>query len=1099
MKLRTILFVLALLAFLSASSGGYLYYSSLKKSVYEEGKRQSFSHTLSIQHRVSSILSENLKSVKALAGLNDLKRVFSGLNKNKLEDANLTLDHFQNALEANVCYIMDARGNTLASSNRNSPNSFVGKNYAFRPYFKNAMQGLPSVYMALGVTSNQRGIYYSHPIFVNGLENPVGVVVVKASVKPIESELQAPHTTSDALTLITDPHGVIFISSTEKWLFHTLHKLPDDELDLILKTRQFGNGPFKWIGLKKNGNNHVLLGSGEEYLLNRARIASYPGWSVCHLTNLGSISNGISDPLISTTGYVTLTLCLLMGGSVFLLYRVASSDIRRRKKAEQALKASEANYRAVFNAANDAVFIHDMNTGQILDVNQRMCEMFGYSPEEARSLDIGDVSSGKDAFTQENALKWIQKAAQGFPQLLEWMARDKSGREFWVEVNLKRALIGGKQRLLAVVRDISERKQAEEALLKSEERYRIVSELTSDLSYAFNITSDNHVESDWVAGALSRITGYTAEELAADGGWESLIFKEDILITMKQLETLLSGKSCIVEYRILTKSGKVRWMLDYGYPVWSDAQQRVIKAYGAVQDITERKQAEEALKQSEENYKTLTNNLHVGIYRNTIGPDGKFLEANPAIVNMFGFSNRDEFLAVSVSELYQDPNDRKKFNKKMLSNELVRNEELRLKKKDGTEFIGSVSAVAVKDQNGGVKYYDGVIEDITERKQLESQLQQAQRMEAIGTLAGGIAHDFNNILAAAIGYTEMALNGNENNSALKSNLQEVLKAGNRAKNLVRQILAFSRQADQEVKPLQVKIIVKEALKLLRASLPATIEIQPNIKSEAVVLADPTQIHQVLMNLCTNAQHAMRETGGLLKVSLTDVEIEQGLSAKRLGVSAGKHLCLKVSDTGHGMSSMVIDRIFDPFFTTKPRDEGTGMGLAVVHGIVTGYKGALTVESEVGKGSTFKIYLPTVEREISAPAKSIPKNCKGSESILFIDDEIALLDIGQQMLDRLGYHVVTRSSSLEALELFQAGPDEFDLVITDMTMPNMTGDKLAQEMMFVRPDIPVILCTGYSHQITEEKAKSIGIKEFIFKPIAIDDLARTIRSVLDNVK
>ena len=234
-------------------------------------------------------------------------------------------------------------------------------------------------------------------------------------------------------------------------------------------------------------------------------------------------------------------------------------------------------------------------------------------------------------------------------------------------------------------------------------------------------------------------------------------------------------------------------------------------------------------------------------------------------------------------------------------------------------------------------------------------------------------------------------------------------------------------------------------------------------------------------------------------SLTDAEIESGLLQRRLGVTAGKYLCLKVCDTGHGMSSAVIDRIFDPFFTTKARDEGTGMGLAVVHGIVNSYQGTLTVESEVGKGSTFKIYLPVIETEISAPAKAIPQNRNGSECILFIDDEIALLDIGQQMLDRLGYHVITKTGSLEALELFQAKPDKFDLVITDMTMPNMTGDKLAQEMLSIRPDIPVILCTGYSHQITEEKAKRIGIKKFIFKPIAIDELARTIRNVLDNAE
>jgi C4-dicarboxylate-specific signal transduction histidine kinase len=333
MKLRTILFVLALLAFLSASSGGYLYYSFLKKSVFQEGKRQTYSRTFSAKNRVSSILGENLKSVKALAGLIELKHLLVGQNKDTLKNANSTLDHFRNALEANVCYLMDGEGNTLASSNRNSPSSFVGKNYAFRPYFKQAIQGIPAVYMALGVTSNKRGVYYSHPIFAGGQESPIGVVVVKASVGPIESELQALHNSNQALTLITDPHGVIFISSSKKWLFRTLRKLSDDEINLILKTRQFGKGPFEWMGLEKNGGHHVLLESGEEYLVNRSKIDNYPGWSVFHLTNLETISKGISDPLLKTTAYITLTLCLLIGGSVFFLYRAASSDIRRHKRA----------------------------------------------------------------------------------------------------------------------------------------------------------------------------------------------------------------------------------------------------------------------------------------------------------------------------------------------------------------------------------------------------------------------------------------------------------------------------------------------------------------------------------------------------------------------------------------------------------------------------------------------------------------------------------------------------------------------------------------------------------------------------------------------
>ena len=370
-------------------------------------------------------------------------------------------------------------------------------------------------------------------------------------------------------------------------------------------------------------------------------------------------------------------------------------------------------------------------------------------------------------------------------------------------------------------------------------------------------------------------------------------------------------------------------------------------------------------------------------------------------------------------------------------------------------------------------------------------------MEAIGTLAGGIAHDFNNILGAVIGYTEMALNDNGDNGPLVSNLQEVLKAGKRAKDLVKHILAFSRQADKEVKPIRVKTIVKETLNLLRASIPTTIEIRQFIQSDGVILADSTQIHQVLMNLCTNAHHAMREAGGELEVSLTNVELESGLTERGLSVVPGSYICLKVSDTGHGMSSEVVDRIFDPFFTTKERDEGTGMGLSVVHGIINSHGGAIRVQSDLGKGSTFEIYLPVIDRELKAPRKDNQQIPRGNESILFIDDEISLVDIGQQVLELLGYKVVTRTSSLEALELFRAKPDTFDLVITDMTMPNMTGAKLAQEMMSIRPQIPVILCTGYSQQITKEQAKKIGIRQFLLKPIVMDELARTIRNVLDN--
>jgi PAS domain S-box-containing protein len=409
-----------------------------------------------------------------------------------------------------------------------------------------------------------------------------------------------------------------------------------------------------------------------------------------------------------------------------------------------------------------------------------------------------------------------------------------------------------------------------------------------------------------------------------------------------------------------------------------------------------------------------------------------------------------------------------------------------------------------------VKWVDGrfvrlqIATDISRIKDLEkeslriqAQLQQAQKMEAIGTLAGGIAHDFNNILSAVIGYTEIALAEVPEGTSQHRNLQEVLKAGNRARDLVKQILAFSRQTEQELKPVQINQIITETLKLLRASLPTTVKISHDIQSASAVLADPTQIHQVIMNLFTNAAHAMRAGGGKLKIELTDVALGGSFIEQHPYLTPGAYVKLRVSDSGHGMEKAILDRIFDPFFTTKDRGEGTGMGLAVVLGIVKSHGGAITVESEPGKGSTFNVFLPVIMQEVDHDIQAKAPIPTGTERILFIDDEKALVDLGQQILEHLGYDVTIRTSSVEALELFMEQPDKFDLVITDMTMPNMTGDDLAARLMSIRADIPVILCTGYSERISRERAHELGIKEFILKPIVMRDLAHTVRSVLDG--
>ncbi len=406
------------------------------------------------------------------------------------------------------------------------------------------------------------------------------------------------------------------------------------------------------------------------------------------------------------------------------------------------------------------------------------------------------------------------------------------------------------------------------------------------------------------------------------------------------------------------------------------------------------------------------------------------------------------------------------------------------------------AAIAIEN----ARLYGELKDRMAEARQMQTKLASSEKFQALGQMASGVAHDFNNILSGIMGYAEMALYDISENSPARKSIEQVLKASNRAEDLVKQILAFSRQSesDQERRPIQIHHIVQEALKLTRASLPTTIDIHQDISTHGTtVLADPTQIHQIMMNFCTNAHHAMREKGGILEVSLVPVELDSIEVGDYPDLKPGSYLKLSIGDTGDGMDANTMQRIFDPYFTTKEKGVGIGMGLSVVHGIVKRHNGAIKVFSRLGEGSTFQVLLPRIEKEIEYEAEALEPLSLGKERILFVDDEKALIDLGKQMLERLGYKVVSRTSSVEALEAFRSDPEKFDLVITDMTMPNMTGDKLAEEIMAIRPDTPIILCTGFSQLITEGQAKKMGIREFVMKPLVMSDLAKTIRKVLDK--
>ncbi|UCH92668.1 MAG: PAS domain S-box protein [Candidatus Aminicenantes bacterium] len=514
-------------------------------------------------------------------------------------------------------------------------------------------------------------------------------------------------------------------------------------------------------------------------------------------------------------------------------------------------------------------------------------------------------------------------------------------------------------------------------------------------------------------------------------------------------------------------------------------------------DISRQKQTE-----GEELFKNLSEQSPDMIYVNSMG---KIVYVNKICEEKLGYSRKefysDDFDFLSIIE--------PKFKnlivenyKRHLQRENIAPYEYALLTKDKKviDVIGSTNLIKYKGKNALL----GIVTDITElkrtreeRQKLEERLLQAQKMEAIGNLAGGIAHDFNNILGAIIGYAELVMDDIPEGDIARHNLERILTAANRAAELVKQILTFSRRAEKKRTSIYVSNIIKDALSLLRASLPATIEIRQNIQEKSnPILGNPTQIHQVIINICANAAHAMREKGGILEITLKEVELDS-TSVKGKALEPGRYQCLTISDTGRGMTPGIKQRIFEPYFTTKQDGEGTGMGLAVVHGIVKSHQGDITVYSEPGKGTTFHVYLPTAQQKQlfkEEPDKPIPM---GNERILFVDDEEFLVETGKEMLQKLGYEVDAQPGSIEALEAFRENPHKFDLVITDQTMPNMTGLRLAKELKRIRPDIPIILCTGFSETINEENFSEKGISAFVMKPILKKDIARVIRNILDG--
>jgi PAS domain S-box-containing protein len=600
---------------------------------------------------------------------------------------------------------------------------------------------------------------------------------------------------------------------------------------------------------------------------------------------------------------------------------------------------------------------------------------------------------------------------------------------------------------------------------------------------------------------LLRLTGWSREEVMGKS-WFDRFVPGQCSLRKEFLEDVESG-TVPIHFRnaITTKAGEAR-EIAWNNTVLRDSAGKANGTASIGEDVTERARAEEALRESEAQFRQVVENIHE-VFWVTDSVKNEMLYISPGYEAIWGRTCESLYAEpwTWVSSIFPEDRDRvvRAAAEKQARGDF--NETYRIIRPDGSLRWIRDRAFPVRDEDGNVYRIVGTAEDITEYRKLEEQFRHAQKMEAIGALAGGIAHDFNNILAGINGYAELCRDDPRAGAQLREYLGEIIKGAQRAAELVRQILAFGRRQEQNRQPLKLEYVLREALKLLRATIPATIEFDVLMEKEAPnVLADATQIHQIMMNLGTNAAHAMREKPGKLAVRLENFRVDQEFASSKPGLRAGSYVLLSVSDTGHGMTAATLARIFEPFFTTKAPGEGTGLGLAAVHGIMHSHEGAVFAYSQPGEGTTFQLFFPAYAGDaaaVAAPPAEIPRGA--GERVLYVDDEPALARLGQRILERLGYSVVAHTSAVEALKAVRANQAAFDLVVTDQMMPELMGTDLALKLHAIRPDMPIILTTGFMPSLTPERLQLMGIRKLLLKPISVESLGTIVRNALTEAK
>ncbi len=778
-----------------------------------------------------------------------------------------------------------------------------------------------------------------------------------------------------------------------------------------------------------------------------------------------------------------------------------ASDITKLKEAQEALQKSKERFQLAIEGTEDGLWDWNIETGEVF-LSKRYARMLGYEPGEIKH----DFETWNNLVHEDDYAK-AMKAAQDYiagktPKYeIRVRMKTKDGSYRWNKCRGKCLFDenGNPKRFIGFNTDITKQKEAEEKLRQSERKFRLTFDTSPDAINLNRLIDGLYMD---INQGFTELTGFTREDVIGKTSadiriWYDMKDRQELVRGLKE-----NGYYQNLEAKFRRKDGSVTTALMSARVIELDGEKHIISI---TRDISERKAAENALRESQKRFEEMTNLLPQTVWEADL--QGNFTYVNKTGIELMGYKEDfDISRTINIRDIIAPEDQERAFTniKSMLAQNTINSHEYFALKKNGTKFpILVYSSPIIKDYKPvGIR---GITIDMTELKEaekekerLEKKLRRSQKLETIGTLAGGIAHDFNNILSPIMGYAEMGLLELKPEVSLYDDLKNILDGANRARDLVKQILTFSKQAEKERKPLNLSIVLNEAIKLLRSSIPSTIKIRKIIDENVPqISADATQMHQVIMNLCTNAAQAMDKEGGLLTIELKEIDIDSQMVKTHVNLERNSYIRLTVKDTGIGMDNNTLDRIFEPFFTTKEVDKGTGMGLSTVYGIIRGHKGEITVYSEPGSGSVFHVYLPTIENNNISQKKEKVAFQRGTESVLIIDDEPTITDMTSKFLTRIGYTVETKNSSLYALKEFRKNPDKYDILITDLTMPEMTGINLAQEVNKLSHSIPILIMTGYSESLNNETLKMYGIQKVIEKPINLKALSILLRRVLGD--